>query len=160
MKINPLCSGREKPNDCSFCRTHPVHNEDLPDTEPLLQELGRYGNRVEVTEPPAGGRRQKQVLLNSEEGEAEAAVEAEEELTSAHSPQRDVQAAGRQRNRSDRRKRRCSLAARLRQLLYVQYHGPHTHTHTVACGQLRAALLMWGPLGFTDYVGTPDRCPS
>lgn len=36
----------------------------------------------------------------------------------------------------------------------------HTHTLRVPCGQLRAALLMWGPLGFTDYVGTSDRCPS
>lgn len=47
--------GETKP----FCRTHPVHNEDFPDTEPLLQELGCYGDRVEVTEPPASDRRQE-----------------------------------------------------------------------------------------------------
>lgn len=35
-----------------MCETHPVHDEDFTDIEPLLQELGGYRNRVEVTEPP------------------------------------------------------------------------------------------------------------
>ena len=37
-----------------MCETHPVHDEDFTDIEPLLQELGGYRNRVEVTEPPEG----------------------------------------------------------------------------------------------------------
>lgn len=125
MLLFTSLGGETKP----FCRTHPIHNEDFPDTEPLLQELGRYGNRVEVTEPPASDRRQKQVLLNSEEGEA-ASVEPEEELTLAHSPRRDVQAVGRRRNRSVRRNM-TMLSSNLRQLLYIKHHGPHTHTHTL-----------------------------
>lgn len=104
--------GETKP----FCRTHPVHNEDFPDTEPLLQELGRYGNWVEVTEPPARDRRQEQVLLNSEEEEA-ASVEPEEELTLAHSPRRDVQAVEQRRNHSVGRNMTMFTSSNLRQLL-------------------------------------------
>lgn len=129
----PPLLGQSEADDCSFCRTHPVHNEDLPDTEPLLKELGRYGNRVEVTETPARGQRQKQVLLNSEEEAAEAAVEPEEELTSAHSPQRDVQAAGRQRNRSVRRKKKAEAAftgskSQTATVCTISCPPPHTHT--------------------------------
>lgn len=39
-----------------FGGTYPVHNEDLADIEPLLQELGGDGHRVEVTESPENGR--------------------------------------------------------------------------------------------------------
>lgn len=37
--------------------THPVHDEDLADVEPLLQELRRHRHRVEVAESPDGENR-------------------------------------------------------------------------------------------------------
>lgn len=122
----------------SRCWTHPVHDEDLPHAQPLLQQPGCYGNRVEVAEAPARGQER------GEGGEFGWRKRWTQELKQTHMG--ELSSAWCPGGRTTA-KPFCQEGENSSKAQTASGDITHTHTHTVLCGPFRAALLMWGPLG-------------